>query len=264
MNSPSTLRLADQFRRILAVDAAAIEDRRERSASCHPATPPFVKSLLLVGINQNWPECSFSANSPEARLVFKQGVLFRPGLFRGTTARRQLLHHQRLARPGRPPARQASRRRRSAARTRASRAEAVFRPTVRSVSPKCSRLSLWPSSIMSSPAILQHHRRNLTGPGAEISPMPVSGRRLSQAWRRAPFLTFAHSREGRDDEGLDLLVEPRGMKAAQRLRERQRFGQGLVHFPARAFPVFRHVSFSLSTATIKHFVACADVDHPST
>ena len=88
------------------------------------------------------------------------------------------------------------------------------------------------------PAVLQHQRRDLAGPGAGIRPVHVLRTNLHPS--RGQFLLhLAHHREGGDDEGLNAFMAFR-CKGQQRLREGKTFGQGLVHLPAGADPATLH------------------------
>ena len=94
----------------------------------------------------------------------------------------------------------------------------VFRPTVRSVSPKCSRRSLWPSSTKIKAAIDQHRRRNLAGPCAGVVPVHVLRADLHTRVRQRR-LDLARCRERRDDKGLHDAVDRRArlQQAHQRM-----------------------------------------------
>ena len=116
-------------------------------------------------------------------------------------------------------------------------AASVFRPTVSSVSPKCSRRSEWPSSTMSRLQSL-----SMTG---EIS--PVQAPWSAQCMFCAPTLTevsasrrldLAHGGERRNDETLDRRIA-RAIGGAQRLGKAAGFRQRLVHLPAGSNPESR-------------------------
>ncbi len=168
MNRPSTCGCGDQLGGVAGIDAAAVEHRRRgRQDRRGDALDQRLPRVGIVGgrrdaLLADRPDRLVGEQDRRGALLARRGTRSAPSVCAASTS------------SARPDSRSASVSPTQISGTRPWRtAASVLRPTVSSVSPKCSRRSLWPSSIRSRPQSVELQRRDLAGPGAGVGPVHV-------------------------------------------------------------------------------------------